>query len=216
MDQARIAELLKRFPPKELATGNLRTPPGRASYPSLFEKSRPTETIKEEKYKLTLLFPKQADIRPLAAALVRAAVEAGVPAAKAQALARERIMDQGKKADKAGYEPGCFYITAKSDNKPGVVGPNGKPLTDPSSAPAGYWMIATVNAYYYKDPVPGVSLGLQNVAVVAEDEPFGAVAPPPDEEFGDVLDGLADPNELFGGSEGAGNTNGAVDPFAFG
>lgn len=211
MDQARIAELLKRFPPKELATGNLRTPPGRASYPSLFEKSRPTETIKEEKFKVTMLFPKQADIRPLATALVRAATEAGVPAAKAQALARERIMDQGKKADKAGYEEGCFYITAKSDNKPGLVGPDGKPVTDPSRVYAGCWIIATVNAYYYKDPVPGVSFGLQNVAIVADDEPFGAVPPPPSEEFADVLDGLADPNALFGGQPNGAGAD--IDPF---
>jgi len=178
MDQARLSALLKRFPCKELENGNIRTCPARLSFPALFEK-RGIEGS-EPKYSAVLLFPKGADLTVLHEAAKHTAIEAFGAKAGSMGL-HMPFRDQGIKA-LAGYEAGAYFITASTKQRPGVVGADLSPITDPEDAPAGYWVIATVRPFSYDAKMKkGVSYGLQNIQVIAADEPFAGGSRPTDD-----------------------------------
>jgi hypothetical protein len=199
MTKAQVNALMSKFQPRKLKTGNLRTPPFRMSYPNLFEKSRSEDGEYAEKYGVTALFPKGCDLSMLEAAAKEAAVAKFGPKVNISSL-RWPFRDQGTK-DKAGYEPGALFFRANSDVRPGILGPDGKPLTEKNQAPAGFWAVATINFFGYDKKGKGVGVGLQNIAIIAADETFGATLADANEEFDDVLDGSADATALLSGSD---------------
>lgn len=206
MDQARIAEMLKKYPAKVLDSGNIRLPPARLSYPNVFEKSKPRGKIKEEKFTATFLFPKGCDLKPVVQYFMKAGADEGMALATMQALARERIQEQAKKAEKVtGYEAGAFYLQAKSDYQPTIITLGGKDIVDPRAVYGGCWVIGLIDAYKYKEPIPGMTWGLQSLVKLCDDESFGGGASlDPREELGDILDGTADAGALFGDSKAGG------------
>jgi hypothetical protein len=208
MTPSQIKELLARFPWKELETGNLRTCPARLSYPSLFEKSKPRGNITEQKYSATLLFPLTASMALLEEAIGHTAIEEFGSKWKSASL-RLPIRDQGEKEGKAGYTKGAKFITCKSDQRPGIVGADGRPMTDPSLIYAGCWVIATIRPFAYTSPSKGISTGLQNIVKIADDEPFGGAPADPNEEFADILDSSASGESLFGEDDAKSSIAGA-------
>ena len=195
MEKEQLAQLMGKFACKKLKTGNIRTSPFRMSYPNLFEKSSSNDGEFAEKYGVTLLFPKGANLKLLHDAIEATAAAKFGPKVVMKTL-RLPFRDQGTK-DKVGYEPGAEFFRANSDVRPGILGPDGKPLTDPKDAPAGFWAVATVNPFAYDKKGRGVAMGLQNVAIIAADETFGAMNADAHEEFADVLDGAADAAAMF-------------------
>jgi hypothetical protein len=206
MEREALIRLVRQFPCKELDTGNIRTCPARLSYPNLFEKSKPNGKIKEEKYGATLLFPKGVNLTLLEEALTHTAIEKY--GAKWQSLnVALPWRDQAEKEGKAGYVPGAKFFRAKSDQRPGIRGPNGKELTDKNAIYPGCWVLATIRPFPYPDGSPGrgVSFGLQNIMKIADDESFGAMPADPEDEFGDVLiDGSGDADSMFGDEPSSG------------
>jgi hypothetical protein len=210
LDKEALAKLMARFPVKKLKTGNTRTCPARLSYPNCFHKSKSDDGEYAEKFGATLLFPKMAKLDILDND-VKAAAAKKFGASRKLSTLRLPFRDQGVKEGKLGYVPGNLFFRASSDIRPGIYGPNGKPLTDESTLYAGCWVIATVNAFGFAKKGDGVTFGLQNIAKIADDEPFGGVNADPDDEFDDMLDGSDDANEMFDKDESDGSEDAAHD-----
>ncbi len=205
MDETWIKIKLAQHPCKELPTGNLRTCPVRLSFPHLFKPSAmPDQDGKpgKLKYSAGLLFPRGAAINLLVDACRKTANEAfgskwfaSLPNGKVLGTQEKGakqlsfpFRDQSEKVQWEGFEEGCYWFNATSDNKPGVIDQRGKAITDETAIYGGVWALVTLRPFAYDvDMKKGVSLGLQNVQKMADDEPFGGGRPSAEEEF-DVLD----------------------------
>lgn len=201
MDSTQLKALMAKFPCKELATGNIRTCPARLSYPNLFERSKSDDGF-AAKYGATLLFPRGADLTLLRESAKHVAIEGFGPKAGSMGL-KMPFRDQIEKEGKAGYEAGAFFFRANSDMQPGILGPNGRPLTKATDVYPGCWVIATVRPFAFTNKQKGVAFGLQNIAKIADDEAFGGVPADAADEFGDVLEGAAAAKEMFGADNDA-------------
>lgn len=149
----------------------------RISYPALFEaKPNPSGVLK---YSCSILIKKE-DTATLNA--IRAAID------KAIELGKEKIW-KGK-VPKFRYEPlrdgdaelesgektgkeykGCFFLNCSSDNPPGVVGRDAKPLLDQGKIYAGCYVRVDINPFPYSNSGNhGIGWGLNNVMFWEEGE----------------------------------------------
>lgn len=188
MNPAHLAKLVKAYPCKELATGNLRTCPVRLSYPNLFKPGKVLEAGQEPKYSAALLFPLGADVKLLREAAQHVAVEAFGSKASAMRL-HMPFRDQAEKAGgdddgKSGYVPGAVFFNCSSKQRPGIIGPDGAPISDESRVYPGVWALVTVRPFAFNHGVKkGVSFGLQNVQIIADDDRIGGGRPRAEAEF---------------------------------
>ena len=192
MNPATLAALLKRFPCVELASGNLRTCPVRLSYPHLFKAHVNSKKFKDAapKFSATLLFPKGADVSLLENAAKATAVEEWGP--KWQGLkVKMPFLDQGAEgAGQAGYTPGATLVRCTSSQRPGVKVPDMGDATE-SDVYAGVWALVTVRPFASDYGTKRVSLGLQNVMILAADERLGGGGARAEDDF-EPIDGLDD------------------------
>lgn len=159
------------------------TPEFRVSFPYVLtgQEQVRDDGKKVTKYSVCLLFPKGADLSLLVKMVEKCMADKFGPDKSKWPKIRLPFRDQADKADKwKGYEPGAYYFTATSNEKPGVVGPeataDGKPrrITEPSEFYAGCYAVATVNAFYYKTKGnEGIGIGLRNIQKTREGEPLG-------------------------------------------
>lgn len=78
--------------------------------------------------------------------------------------------------DDQAYE-GCYYLNAKSNNKPGVVDNNVQPILDATEVYSGCYGRLTLSFYGYDNAGNiGVGCGLGNVQKLHEGEPLGGVS----------------------------------------
>lgn len=200
MDKDVLASLMKRFPMKVLPNGNIRTCPVRISFPHV---NKPRKGDSSEKYEVTLLFPKGADLTILNKAIEAKVVEAhgtnGMQLVKAEKISWP-LSDQGKKKKDDGTlwdgcEPGAKACTAKTENQPRLKDASLNDIAADKIYP-GCWALVTVHAYSgtYKGETTTkkyASVGLNNIQFIADDERFGGSGGSnPDEEF-ESLDGNA-------------------------
>lgn len=153
-------------------TKNLMTPKCRIVWPSLFTPSKMKgQSDDNAKYQITLLIPKDADIVVLKTA---AAVAAADMFPKVKNGLRSPFRNTDEKDSLAELaEDFPFYITARSKDKPGLVGPNGKTVDDPEQVYSGRWAKASIQAFGYDNSGnKGVSFGLQNVQLLDHDDPL--------------------------------------------
>lgn len=157
---------------KHEATGNLHTPKCRLAWTALFTPS----AMKggdggDAKYQVTLLIPKTANIDVLKEAAAAAAKEKFGDKGKGIRSPFRKSEEKEQLADIAEDFP--YYITARSKDRPGVVGPNGKRVDDPEQVYPGRWAKASIQAFAYDAKGnKGVSFGLQNVQLLDNDEPL--------------------------------------------
>jgi hypothetical protein len=157
------------------------TPEAVASFPTLFE-AKP-DLNGEDKFSVTLVFPKGTDVKPLMQALLAAGKKKfGDKAAdiirnqKDPAIRGKRPQDV-EKAKKYGYPEGSLFVTTKSKTRPGVVstfrGPDGKPqlITDPAQIYSGCIVKAQIYAHAYDSAGnKGVTFFLNNVQKIRDGE----------------------------------------------
>jgi hypothetical protein len=169
-------------------TGVIRTPKFICSFPDLFvptlgKNPKPNE---KPKYKLTLLFPKGADLTALKEAAAKCARDKwGSDLPK---KLKSPFLDAGQ-YDYEGYEAGMTFIRTSTVQAPGVVGTTKDPLTDklkslePSDVYPGCIMHATIRPYWFDHPEggKGVSFGLQNVQKLEEGTQIAGRRKPEDE-----------------------------------
>jgi Protein of unknown function (DUF2815) len=167
-------------------------PPGRLSYPRLFEKDQ-----KSGKFQATLIWPEDVDLSDLEAAIEDAANEQWPK--KRPANLRIPLKDnEGKVSAEtgervAGYENPGRHAMAWTRTRPKIVGLDIDPdtgklvqLTE-DDVYAGCWVRASVRVYAFHNQehkTNDVILGLCNVQFFKDDTSFGGTVSDPDDDFG--------------------------------
>lgn len=169
------------------------TPKFRVSFPHLFEPQ--SYEGGPAKYGLTMLFPKNVDLKDLKRAAHNAAVEAwGENKEKWPKNRRMPFRDGDRdKPDMKGY-PGNIFVTATSKEQPGLVDKDRNAIIQESEFYAGCFARATLIAFVYgaqggkKSKMrPGVSFALQNVQKLGDGKKFSG-RKEAEEEFDSVED----------------------------
>jgi len=182
--------------------------PGRLSFPKVF---KPNDAQYGGKYSCTLLLPPTYDFGPLKEAMEKVAIEKwGADKSKWPKGLRgpkQVIRPCEEKAHLTGYQPGWFFVTASSQDKPGIVNGALEDVTDEREVYAGRWALMSVNVYAYENVTKGVGLGLQNIQVRRHDDAFSSRTPARNEfeEYYDDMQGGS------GGSGGAASDFGGSD-----
>jgi len=166
-------------------SGDIWTPRCRMLWPALFEPERfrddPPDKI--QKHAITLLVPKGSNIEVLKKEAARVAGEKwNDPASMNLRSPFISVAGQPKLAEHAEDYP--IMLRARSIDPPGVVGPDGKRVNDPSLVYGGRWCVVTLQAFAYETKGNrGVSFGLQNVQLLDHDEPLGSARVRAESEF---------------------------------
>lgn len=156
----------------------IKTPEGRASFASVFEKT--TFGDSKPAYEITLLFPKGTDLTALKAAAANAAREKW--GEKTVTLKPRSPIRDGDGLKQTG-EPhpdeykGHWFIRFRSYNRPGIVDRVGlKDIDSEEEFYSGCWCKVSASPLAYGGPgtafTPGVSFWLNNILKVRDDEPF--------------------------------------------
>jgi hypothetical protein len=98
--------------------------------------------------------------------------------------------DQGEKQQYTGYTPGLPFIRLTTQYKPQIVDPGHNPIVDENRVYPGVWAILAFNMFEFgrspPRPKKGVSLGLQGVMLIGDDEKLAGGAPDPKQAFAGV------------------------------
>lgn len=145
------------------------TPYFRASFVHVFEKHK--QPNNEMKFGITMLFPKDTDfavMRKLAAETAKARFGDSLDGLVSP------FKDGNEKATKYPSHADMIVVEARTDYKPGIVGPDGKTeILDSESFYSGCWARAKVNCFAWENSGRrGVSFGLSNLQKVKDDESF--------------------------------------------
>lgn len=203
-----------RNPCAKLSNGDVRTGPVRLSFPHLFKPGKPIPPNTEGKHGSSLLFPVGADVSVLvkeAGDCAKAKWGANMPRGL-----KSPLLKQDDDADRyGGFEEGGILVRATANQKVQVVDRNLAPVVDEALVYPGVWAIVTLRAFAYDKGVnKGVSFGLQNVMLIADDTNLGgtAAANPRDAFAGvQVEAGDIDADKAFGTGQKA---EAALDPFS--
>lgn len=147
------------------------TPVFRGSFVSLLEpKSLPGAEGSKPKYQITIVLPKEDKFwAELEKAMTACAIGkwTKVP---------PRMKSPVKDGDLTEREEfiGRFSVQASSINRPGIVGPDTKPIMDADEIYSGAYYRASIRLYAWEHPTggKGVSLALDNVMKVKDGEAF--------------------------------------------
>lgn len=156
---------------------NLITPKFRVSYAKVFRPEKNKLNDKME-YSLVAIFPKGTDLSALTKSVGEAAVEKwGADKTKWPKNLRNPIRKNeerekdGKLPD--GYEAGGYFITLKSEQRPGLVDGNRQAIIDETAFYSGCYARAQVRPFaYLQKGNAGVSFGLQNLQKMADGDPL--------------------------------------------
>lgn len=216
-----IAQACRDNPAVLLDNGLIRLPPARLSFVNIFTVKKPMRADEEPKYSTNLLFPPQADLTPVGDIIMKEAQNNfGEYFQNGQYVGGLTLpfKDQGDKAKFDGYVPGAVFVTLSSKFKPAVVDTNLQPILDEKRAHAGVWAICTANTFCYRQPMKkGVSLGLNSVMIVQDDENLGGGASDPTKDFAGVNVSTStnfNPAGQFGTAAGTGPNPGQNDEAA--
>jgi hypothetical protein len=188
-------------------TGSLVLPKGRLLWNALF-KPRKGKGDKPGKHECNLLFPKAADLSVAKEEAITAGKDKfskvfrdaegkwpkGIGTPFKRTADNDKLVAALEAAD-IKVEDFPVYVAARSNDKPGIVGPNGKSDgIEPEHVYSGRWARMTVDAYGYDvDGNKGVSFGLKNVQLLDNDDELvvGGSKVSAESEF-DAVEGAGD------------------------
>lgn len=164
---------------KILSSGNIRLPRARLYYPHFFKpQMRKGETdLDKARYQTTVLLPKGVEMAILLKAVEDAAVDKwGADYAKKMKVKKPFLKtdEQPKMAELVEDYP--VFLRLNSKQKPGVVFASGATCDESKDHEVygGRWAFVSVRpAAYEVDGSKGVSLFLQNVQLLEDDERLG-------------------------------------------
>lgn len=160
------------------------TPEFRLAFASIFETSQ-FDGKGAERYRITMLFPKNVDIKKLKELAKKAAFDKwgdDIPG-----NLRSPFCDGDDKPEWDGHVD-HVYVRAISLYKPGIVDAQKEPIIDKESFASGDYARAQVHCYAYdKLGNKGVSFGFSNIQKLRDGERF-AGGPSAEEAF-DVVEG---------------------------
>lgn len=195
-------------------TGNIVLPKGKILWSSLFTPRKTRNSTGDPKHEYNHLIPKGADIKVLQEEALRVGKEKfGKAFSDAKGKWPSGIKSPFKRTESndklvAGLEDANlkvedfpFFVAARSKDKPGVVGPNGKSEgVDADQVYPGRWARATVQAFAYdSNGNKGVSFGLINVQLLDNDDELV------------IGGGRVNPESEFEPAEGAGDDSSSSD-----
>ena len=149
------------------------------------------------KYSTSILIPKddQATVEA-----IRRAVEAAYKVGEGRlrgngrnvpplATLRTPLRDgDTERPDDEAYR-GCWFLTARSTTKPGIVDRNLNEVIDPAEVYSGRWARVSMTAFAYNNNGNrGIGMGLLNVQLLDDDEPLGGGRSRPQDDFGSIDD----------------------------
>ena len=180
-------------------SGVVVTPVVRASFPYV-EKPDTGNEYSTGKYKITGLIEKdkEPELKPLKQACMAAAKQIW-PKIKFKEL--EHPFRDGDETETEAHH-GHVFFSAKSNRKPGIVGPDKLPLTEGDEVYGGCYVRFSVTAFTYTRPaevyiekdgvtkkkkvqIKGVSFALNNVQFIRDGERFGG-GTTADDDFDEV------------------------------
>lgn len=177
------------------------TPKFRVAFPKVFKAHRNDLSGKDE-FSLVALFAKGEDLTSLKKA-AQAAIEKkfGADRAKWPKNLKTPFRDQGDREKEnengemvlpQGYEKGAIYLNLKSNQRPGLVGPDMGAIIDEADFYGGCYARASINAYAYDTKGNrGVAFGLVNIQKLEDGDHFGNRTRPED-DFSPVATGSAE------------------------
>lgn len=167
------------------------SPKGRLSYPHLLERNT-SGNYPSDKYETLLLIPKTTDISVLEFACQAVFDEMFAEEYDSFLDLKNPPIRDGD--EKGGDYSGHWYIKAKSDNRPAIVGPDPKISVDnPELVYGGQWARLSLDVYGYKKPGnKGIAWGLKNVQILGGGEAFGGGAGRAEDQFSVVEEGTND------------------------
>ena len=159
----------------------------RFSYVSVFQKK--SFNGEDGKYQITLLIPK-SDKKTVAK--IRAAVEEAIKdGIKSKWNGRkpsklwDPLQDGDDKADTNPEYADCWFVTAKSNSRPGVVDAEKVEIMDPEEIYSGCYGRASVTFYPYNKSSNGIGAALNNVQKLSEGERLGGSRASAEDDFAD-------------------------------
>ena len=176
---------------KDVYGEKFNTPVGRFSYPHVFKKAQGMDGA-EGKYEVTLLIPKTTDIADLKKRLEEVGKEAfgaawkGVEKQKNPTIRDGDEIANEKKAEGKDGETfrGNWVVRPRTSRRPGVVGPDKRPIEDEEQIYGGCWGRLNVTpGSYNTSGNKGVTLYLNAVQKAKDDEAFGGGRVDPDSVF---------------------------------
>jgi hypothetical protein len=216
-----VRDAVARNPVQKMANGNYRTCPVRLAFahvvkPNPHAKNDDGTPKDKPSYEVTALFPPggleqlNAVLWPDIIAALRADFPANFNAQTGQpfGLHCPPWRDQAEKQQYAGYTPGLPFARMTTQFKPQIVDPAMNPIVDEGRVYAGVWAILAFNTFVFGKSPPrpkkGLSLGLQSVMIIADDEKLAGGAPDAAEQFAGVsVSAQFDPGSAFGAPPGA-------------
>ena len=156
----------------------LKTPPGRCSFPHLFEPSRFEN--QKPKYSVGLCFPPREEMNA-AAAKAYDEMERRVEDLRAQKFKEKKFgvhirspFETITEDNASGRPIGWTSAKFKSFTRPDIFDSDATPLTDPTRIYGGCWLVAGWTLYSYDvSGNKGIGLGLTAAQFVKNDEAFG-------------------------------------------
>lgn len=158
----------------------LNTPEARMSYMNLYKTKKNLKG--EERYSVTLLFPKDTDLSEIKNALRHIINEEkdkkfkGIPTEDIYLCLQDGDKYYAKKPEKREAYRGMFYINCSKDPSygvPTVLDENGLPCDNPSVFDSGDFGIARVNFWAYSIGDPGIACTILGVKKTRSGERFG-------------------------------------------
>lgn len=130
------------------------------------------------KYIAVLLFDPSDPVLPMMKAAMKNAATDFFGEGKIPSGLRNPLRDGNEKAAEYAFYKDTIFISANSDNKPGLVNQANKPILDAEDIYSGCWVRADINCFAYdRKGNKGVSFGLNNVQKLGDDDRFGGRRP---------------------------------------
>jgi hypothetical protein len=158
---------------KDKLTVTMVTPPFRMAFPALFT---PEETDNGERYKVTALFPPDANLKKLKSALNECMVDAfgepdDWPTGRNDVHPDDKLYDAGTK-EYNGFKKGWTALSIASTDAPGIVDADGEEVLNKREVYGGRWARAHVAVTSYDNKSKGVTVYLNHVQLLEHDTPF--------------------------------------------
>jgi hypothetical protein len=159
------------------SAGNIRTPKSKLAYVYLNEPTLPKgETDKDKaKYQVSVLFPKDANLDLMVAAVAECIAENLTEAqVKATKVRKPFLKTEEQPSLKEYAEDFPIMIRASAKFKPQIVAADLSEINDSSQIYSGRWGMVSLRPYFWEHPTggKGVSLGLTNVQLLDHDTPM--------------------------------------------
>ena len=165
--------------PTKVVTGKVRF-----SYAHVFTPTPVSESSDEKKYNVSIIIPK-SDTKTLGA--IRKAIDEALKAKFGQKIPKSYknpLRDGDLEREDEAYANSMF-LSAKSNNKPGVVDQDLNPILDPSEFYSGCYGRVSLNFYGFDvNGSKGVACGLLNLQKLEEGERLAGAGSTPEQDFG--------------------------------